>query len=215
MKNTFSFLLDLLNPHKLEQLLLGWQWMGYPILFGIVFAETGLLLGFCLPGDSLLFIAGFVSSTGILSIFWLNIALISAAILGDATGYLIGKKTGPRIFKKEDSIFFKKSHLIKTQKFYERHGGKTIVLARFIPIIRTFAPFVAGMANMSYKRFAVYNIFGGIGWVILMTASGYFLGNIPLVKRNFEKTVLLIIFVSILPLVWEGVKSKLTGSVDK
>lgn len=199
-----DFFFQLLNPHRLEALLFSWGWLGYPILFAIVFAETGLLIGFFLPGDSLLFIAGFVASTNILNIWWLNVLLILAAIIGDGVGYYLGRKTGPKVFTREDSILFHKSHLIRTQNFYERHGGKTIVLARFIPILRTFAPFVAGMGAMNYSRFACYNVFGGIGWVTLMTFAGYFLGNIPIVKQNFEKAVLLIIFLSITPLLFEG-----------
>jgi len=205
-----EFFFQLLNPSKLEALLYSWGWVGYPILFAIIFSETGLLLGFCLPGDSLLFIAGFVASTDLLNIYLLNILLIVAAIVGDSCGYYLGKKTGPRVFNREDSFFFHKAHLIRTQEFYKKHGGKTIVLARFIPIIRTFAPFVAGMASMPYSRFAFYNIFGGIGWVTLMTTCGYFLGNIPIIRRNFEKTVLVIIFLSILPLIWHGIRSRKT-----
>ncbi|MFH1263927.1 MAG: VTT domain-containing protein [Pseudomonadota bacterium] len=201
-----DFILRLLNPNELEMMLRSWGWLGYPILFGIVFAETGLLVGFFFPGDSLLFIAGFVASTGVLDITWLNLLLCAAAILGDGTGYFLGLRSGPKIFRREDSLFFRKSHLVRTQEFYEKHGGKTIVLARFIPIIRTFAPFVAGLGKMRYLRFAAFNVFGGIGWVVLMTGAGYFLGNIPIIRRNFERTVIVIVVLSVLPLVWHGLK---------
>jgi len=201
-----SFVFQLLDPNQLEALLLSWGWLGYPILFGIVFAETGLLAGFFFPGDSLLFIAGFVSSRGILNILWLNVLLMVAAIVGDGVGYYLGRKSGPRIFRREESVFFKKSHLIRTQEFYHRHGGKTVVLARFMPIIRTFAPFVAGMATMSYPRFLSYNVFGGVGWVLLMTLSGFWLGNIPVVRRNFELVVVLIVAISFLPVLWHGLR---------
>lgn len=206
MHEILTFLLNLLDPNQLELMLRAWGWLGYPILFAIVFAETGLLVGFFFPGDSLLFIAGFIASAGILEIVPLNILLMIAAISGDATGYFLGAKTGPKIFTREDSLFFRKSHLIRTHEFYERHGGKTIILARFIPIIRTFAPFVAGMGKMRYRRFAAFNIFGGIGWVLLMTCAGFYLGNIPLIRRNFEKTVILIIVISVLPVVWHAFK---------
>lgn len=202
---------QLLDPNQLEMMLRSWGWLGYPILFGIVFAETGLLVGFFFPGDSLLFVAGFIASVDILNIVWLDTLLVPAAILGNATGYFLGFKTGPKIFRREDSLFFRKSHLIRTQEFYERHGGKTIVLAQFIPIIRTFAPFVAGVAKMKYVRFASYNVFGAIFWIVSMTNAGYFFGNIPIVRRNFERAVILIILVSILPLAWHAVKEARRG----
>ncbi len=144
---------------------------GYIALAIIVFTETGLMIGFFLPGDSLLVTAGLFAAKGDLNIVVLNLLLMTCAITGDATGYYIGKKLGPALFRKEDSILFKKKHLIATQEFYERHGGKTIIIARFVPIIRTFAPVVAGMAGMKYRRFTVFNIIGGIGWVFSMTMS--------------------------------------------
>jgi membrane-associated protein len=202
------FLISLLNPTFLEELLRTWGWLGYPLLFAIIFSETGLLIGFFLPGDSLLFIAGFIASQGILHIGWLNLLLMVGAVSGDAVGYHLGKKIGPKIFTRDDSLFFHKSHIIKTQAFYEKHGGKTIILARFVPIIRTFAPFVAGMASMTYRRFLSFNVFGGIGWIASVSLAGYLFGNIPIVRRNFEKVVILIIFVSVLPLVFEYVRAK-------
>ena len=206
IKKLVSVCWDLLHPNRMEALLLAWGWLGYPILFGIVFAETGLLVGFFFPGDSLLFIAGFVASAGVLNIFWLNVLLCGAAILGDATGYFLGRKTGPKIFSRDDSFFFKRSHVVRTQEFYRRHGGKTIVIARFVPIIRTFAPFVAGVGQMGYGRFFAYNVFGGIGWVVSMTTAGYLLGNVPFIKRNFEATVIAIVVLSVLPLAWHAYK---------
>ena len=138
----------------------------------IVFAETGLMVGFFLPGDSLLVTAGLFAAKGDLNIVWLNLALIAAAIVGDATGYWIGRRAGKALYSRPDSFFFRKQHLIKTHEFYEKHGGKTIVIARFVPIIRTFAPVVAGAAEMTYRQFAMYNILGGIGWVLSMTLIG-------------------------------------------
>jgi membrane-associated protein len=178
-------------------------WWGYLLLFGIVFAETGLLVGFFLPGDSLLFTVGVVAGAGGLNIVAINIALIVAAVVGDAVGYTLGRKTGKAIFSRPDSRFFKREHLLRTQAFYEKHGGKTIIYARFVPIIRTFAPFVAGVAGMSYPRFLSFNVFGGIGWVMAMTLLGYKLGSVPVVRAHFEKVILGIIFVSVLPVLFE------------
>ena len=208
-----TFILDwvrtLTNPEQLIQLLtpLFSSWVGYALLFAIVFAETGLLMGFFLPGDSLLFLVGTVAGAGHLDLVAVNIALMAAAILGDTFGYLLGRQTGPRIFRRPDSRLFRREHLDRTRIFYEKHGGKTIIYARFVPIIRTFAPFVAGVGKMDYARFLSFNVFGGIGWVLAMTTLGYVLGEIPLVKRHLEKVILLIIFVSVLPLLAEGVKA--------
>ncbi len=191
-----SFLHNLLNPQTLAN-------GGYALLFLIVFAETGLLIGFFLPGDSLLFVAGAlaaVSATSHLNIAVLIPLLSVAAISGDAVGYLIGRKLGPALFSREDSKLFKRAHLLKTQAFYEKHGPKTIVMARFVPIVRTFAPTVAGAAEMDYKTFVTYNALGGIGWVTLSCLLGYFLGNIPIVKNNFEKAVIGIVLLSLLPI---------------
>ena len=160
-----------------------------------------MLIGFFLPGDSLLFVAGAyaASNPNNLHIVWLIILLSIAAISGDGVGYFIGRKLGRKLYERPDSRFFKKEHLIRTHDFYEKHGHKTIVLARFIPIVRTFAPTVAGVGEMTYLQFAIYNIFGGIGWICLMLLLGYFLGSVPWVKDNFEKAVLGIIFLSLLP----------------
>lgn len=178
---------------------------GYLALTAVVFAETGLLAGFFLPGDSLLVTAGLVCSLdNTLNIWVLNALLVTAAILGDSTGYWIGRQLGPRLFKKEDSLFFKRSHLIRTQKFYEKYGAKTIVMARFVPIVRTFAPTVAGIAGMNYKTFITYNVIGGLGWVLSMTLLGYFLGQtIPNIEHNIHYVALVIIVLSFLPILKE------------
>jgi membrane-associated protein len=168
----------------------------------IVYAETGLMIGFFLPGDSLLVIAGTVAAKGDLNIWWLNIALILAAIAGDATGYWIGKRAGQALYSRPNSFFFRREHLIKTHDFYEKHGGKTIVIARFMPIVRTFAPVVAGAAEMTYRHFAVYNILGGILWVTSMTLTGYFLGMAmgpEQIGKNLHLIVVIVIFISLLP----------------
>ena len=181
------------------------RWGGYFALAAIVFVETGLMVGFFLPGDSLLVTAGLFAARGTLNIVWLNVLLITMAILGDATGYLIGKKLGPALFRKKSSRFFKREHLVKTQLFYEKHGGKTIIIARFVPIIRTFAPVVAGIADMKYRRFAMFNIIGGIGWVVSMTMIGYLLGRtIPNIDKYIEYVIIAVVFLSVLPGIIEG-----------
>jgi membrane-associated protein len=173
-----------------------------------VFAETGLLMGFFLPGDSLLFTVGVVAGAGRLDIVLINIVLIAAAIIGDGVGYALGKRTGEAIFRRPDSRFFKQEYLRRTQEFYARHGGKTIIYARFVPIVRTFAPFVAGVAQMGYPRFLAFNVFGGIGWVVSLTTLGYTLGSVPLVRAHFEKVILTIILVSVSPIFIEYLRSR-------
>jgi membrane-associated protein len=166
----------------------------------VVFAETGLMVGFFLPGDSLLVIAGIAAAAGQLDIVWLNLAVCLAAVVGDATGYWIGYRTGKALYSRPNSFFFRRDHLIKTHEFYERHGGQTIVIARFMPIIRTFAPVVAGAATMTYRRFAAYNVVGGIGWVVSMTLTGYFLGRtVPNIEKNIHIVVAVVIGLSLLP----------------
>lgn len=180
----------------------------YAILATIVFAETGLLLGFFLPGDSMLFAAGVVAATTpTLSIVPLNILLIVCAIVGDAVGYQIGKRAGPSLFKREKSFFFRPQHIQRTKEFYDKHGGKTIIMARFIPIIRTFAPVVAGIAQMPYRRFVMFNVVGAVSWVVSMTALGFFLGKI-INPKDVDKIALLIIVVSVMPLVIEFLRSR-------
>ncbi|MBZ5611854.1 MAG: VTT domain-containing protein [Acidobacteriia bacterium] len=205
-----DFLRTLTTPERLIQLLstVLTGWLGYATLFGIVFAETGLLVGFFLPGDSLLFTIGVVAGAGQLNLALIIALLISASMLGDWSGYLLGRRAGPAIFNRPDSRFFKQDHLRRTEAFYEKHGGKTIIYAKFVPIIRTFAPFIAGVARMRYVRFLSFDIFGGVGWVSSMTILGYLLGEVPIVRRNFEKFVLLIIFVSLLPIFSHALRAK-------
>jgi membrane-associated protein len=206
-----DFLRTLTTPERLIQLLSTAMsgWAGYAMLTGIVFAETGLLVGFVLPGDSLLFTIGVVAGAGELNLVVIMLLLICASMLGDWSGYLLGRRAGPAIFNRPDSRFFKQEYLQRTKAFYEKHGGKTIIYAKFVPIIRTFAPFIAGVANMRYLRFLSFDIFGGVGWVFSMTILGYLLGEVAIVRRNFEKFVLLIIFVSLLPVIIHAVRAKL------
>ncbi len=197
---------------ELESLL---TWGGYPVLMFIIFAETGLLVGFFLPGDSLLVTAGVLVNAGLINPFGLstfanlllmNVVLMAMAILGDAIGYQIGFRAGPALFRKKKSFFFRQDHLVATQAFYEKHGGKTIILARFMPFARTFAPVVAGIAKMPYRRFALFNITGGVLWIFSMTFLGYFLGKIFDAKQ-IEKVIYLIIFVSVSPVAYGAIKS--------
>lgn len=191
-------LLDLF--HRVYDLPALIKWAGYFGLTAIVFSETGLLAGFFLPGDSLLVTAGLFSAQGYLNVWKLGLLLNSAAVIGNSTGYMIGKTTGPRIFRKEDSLLFNKKHLVRSHDFYERHGGKTIILAQFMPIVRTFAPLIAGVAGMKFKSFIIYNIVGSILWVWGMLLTGYFLATyVPGVVDHIEIVILLVIFVSILP----------------
>jgi membrane-associated protein len=185
------------------------RWGCYVALVAIVFIETGLLIGFFLPGDSLLITAGLVAAAGGLDIWWLNLLLSVAAIVGDSVGYAIGYRTGPRIFTREDSRWFNRAHLVRTREFYERHGGKTIVLARFIPIIRTFAPVVAGVGQMEYRRFLAYNVLGGIGWVASMTWAGYLLGHaIPDIGRYIHVVIVVVVILSCIPIGIEWWKAR-------
>jgi membrane-associated protein len=199
----------LTSPDRLIQLLspMFTSWLGYAVLFAIVFSETGLLVGFFLPGDSLMFLIGAVAGAGNLNLFVVNLVLMAAAILGDSFGYALGRRTGPAIFDRPDSRWFRREHLARTHAFYEKYGGKTIVYARFVPIVRSFAPFVAGVGKMNYARFVSFNVFGGIGWVFAMTMLGYLLGGVPIVKQHLEKVILLIILISVAPVVVEGVKA--------
>ncbi|MBI3952286.1 MAG: DedA family protein [Acidobacteria bacterium] len=180
----------------------------YLILFLIIFCETGLVVTPILPGDSLLFAAGAFAAHGSLDVIWLFILLSIAAVVGDTVNYWIGHYVGPRVFHEENIRFLKKEYLERTHQFYEKHGGKTIIIARFIPIIRTFAPFVAGIGRMTYWRFIAYNIFGGVGWIAVFVFGGYYFGNIPVVKRNFTFVIIAIIIISILPGVVEYVRQR-------
>lgn len=176
----------------------------YGFLFLIIFLETGLVITPFLPGDSLLFVAGAMAAVGDFNIWLLFVILITAAILGDTVNYALGKYFGEKVFSK----FIKKEHLEKTQTFFDKYGKKTIILARFVPIIRTFAPFVAGVGKMHYFTFLSFNIIGGLLWVTLFTFSGFFFGNLPVVKENLGFIILIIIFISLLPILWEYLKAK-------
>jgi len=200
-----KFLRALYQPEKLTELI---RSGGYVVLSAIVFSETGLFIGFFLPGDSLLFTAGLVASQGFFNVFYLATVLSLMAIIGDAVGYSIGYKAGAALYKRPDTLWFRRKHLLYAKEFYEEHGGKAIFLARFVPFARTFAPVVAGIAQMSYLRFASYNVFGGIFWVCSMTLAGYFLGSFPWVRHNLEKVVLLIVFVSVMPIVVEYFRNR-------
>jgi membrane-associated protein len=180
----------------------------YSILFVVIFVETGLVVMPFLPGDSLLFAAGTFAALGALDVRLLIVLLAGAAVLGDTVNYWIGHKIGQKAFSKEDARFFKKEYLDRTHAFYERHGGKTIIIARFVPIIRTFAPFVAGIGKMTYGRFLSFNVFGGAGWVALLVGAGYFFGTIPFVKKNFSVAILAIIVISTLPIAVEFLRNR-------
>ncbi len=205
-----DFLRSLTSPDGLRQLLtqVFSGWFGYLALCAIVFSETGLLVGFFLPGDSLLFTVGVVAGDGALNIAVVIPLLALSAIAGDSTGFWLGRRTGIAIFNRPDSRLFKREHLLRTKAFYEQYGGKTIVYARFIPIVRTFTAFVAGVAGMPYRRFLPYSVCGGFGWVLLCTLLGYGLGSLPLVRHNFDKAILVIIALSLLPTLLEFRKSR-------
>jgi membrane-associated protein len=182
------------------------RWGGLLALTVVIFSETGLLVGFFLPGDSLLVTAGLYCTSAtpgeapLLSIVWLNVFGILAAIAGDTVGYWIGAKSGPKLFTREQSLLFSRKHLLRTHEFYERHGGKTIIIARFMPIVRTFAPVVAGIGKMDYRRFLSFNVFGGMGWVFSMSMLGYLLGSVyPDITKHIDKVIIVIIAVSLVP----------------
>ena len=194
------------------------QWGGYVGLTAIVFAETGLVFGFFLPGDSLLVTAGLFASQPQfgLNVYLLGTILSVAAIVGDATGYWIGRMSGPRLFRKEESMFFKPKYLRQAHDFYERHGGKTIVIARFMPIVRTFVPVVAGAAGMNYGRFTFFNVFGGIFWIWSMLFTGYFLGRyIPGVDEHIELVIIIVVVLSITPGLYHWWKSRRAGAATQ
>jgi membrane-associated protein len=176
----------------------------YVVLFAIVFAETGLVVTPFLPGDSLLFAVGAIGARGVgVNLPVITVLLIVAAVLGDAVNYWIGFKLGPAVFRREDSKLLNKKHLAKAQEFYEKYGGKTIILARFVPIVRTFAPFVAGVGKMNFFRFWLFNVVGGIAWVLICVSAGYFFGNFEFVKKRFELVIVAIVVISVLPMVIE------------
>jgi membrane-associated protein len=226
MEGIFDSLMQLKDYVLNPKLLIDWMlvklgiWV-YAGLFFIIFAETGLAVGFFLPGDSLLVVAGLFAAAGKLNLAVLMGLLFVAAVIGDTVGYLSGRKMGRAIFSKPKSRFFNPKHIAKAHAFYEKHGGKTIVLARFVPIVRTFAPIVAGAAEMTYRNFIFYNIFGGLLWIVSMLSAGYFLGGLVeqfmrnvfgiegfLLEDHIDKVVIVVVFLSILPIIFEFVKAR-------
>lgn len=183
----------------------GWT---YLILFLIVFCETGLVVTPILPGDSLLFAAGAFAALGSLNVFWLFVLLSIAAVAGDTVNYWLGHWVGPKVFRRENVRFLNRKHLDRTHAFYERYGGKTIIIARFIPIVRTFAPFVAGIGRMTYWTFIAYNVIGGVAWVAICVFAGYYFGNLEIVKKNFSLVVVAIVLISVLPMLVEYIRHR-------
>jgi len=206
LKTVFDFVIHI-DVH-LSAIIQAYGTWTYLILFLIIFCETGLVVTPLLPGDSLLFAAGTFAAKGDLDVMWLFILLSIAAVLGDTANYWIGDYIGPRVFHKENVRFLNKEYLDRTHRFYEKYGGKTIIIARFVPIIRTFAPFVAGIGSMTYLRFISYNVIGGIAWIAAFVFAGYFFGNIPIVKQNFTIVISAIIVISILPGVIEFIRQR-------
>ncbi len=196
--------------HKLRDVQGLVAWGGYVGLTAIIFAETGLLIGFFLPGDSLIVTAGLLSAThDLMNVWLLGLLLTVASIVGNTVGYAVGKAAGPRLFTREDSLLFNKKHLVRAHEFYERHGGVTIILARFMPIVRTFVPVVAGMANMDLRRYTLFNVIGGVAWIWSMLMIGFVLGRyIPGVEKHIEAMILLIIFVSFLPAIISWLRNR-------
>ena len=214
MYDLLEFLKSLYNAERLLELVgtLLASPLGLVGLFAIVFAETGLLVGFFLPGDSLLFSVGVASGATSLNVWVLAGMLMCAAILGDNIGYFLGYHAGPRIFTRPKSRFFHPDHLQRTKDFYEKYGARAVVYARFIPIIRTCTPFIAGVARMRYSRFLFFSLFGGIFWIAFMTTLGYQLGQIPMVRKNFEKVVLAIVVLSVIPVILEARRNRVAVS---
>ena len=215
--DSIRWLIGLAKPENLRTLvnLGGAAWVGYAVMGAIIFSETGLLVGFFLPGDSLLFAAGFLASQDVFNIFALDAVLMVAAVVGDAVNYYVGLQMGQYVFERGRLRFVKHSHLMAAKAFYERHGGKAIVLARFAPLVRTFTPFVAGVARMGYRRFALYNIAGGVAWVLSMTLAGYWLGQIPWIQRNFELVVIGIVVISVMPLAVSALRHWMLPAIDE
>ena len=205
----FQLLIDFILhiDQHLNEIIQSFGLWTYAILFVVIFAETGLVITPFLPGDSLLFAAGTFAALGSLNVFVLWFVLFAAAVLGDTVNYWVGNKIGPRVFE-QDIRFLKREYLEQTQQFYDKHGGKTIVLARFVPIVRTFAPFVAGVGTMSYTRFLSFNVLGAFLWTALFVSLGYFFGNIPIIKENFELAIIGIVLISVIPMVYEWLKHR-------
>jgi membrane-associated protein len=208
IKDILDFFLHL--DDKLEDIINNYGFWTYLILFLIIFAETGLVITPFLPGDSLLFAAGTFAAGRGLNVWLLFVLLSVAAIIGDTVNYWVGHYVGPRVFYKDDVRFLNKKYLERTHAFYEKYGGKTIIIARFIPIIRTFAPFVAGIGSMTYWRFITYNVVGGILWVGICVFAGYFFGNIPIVKNNFSIVIIVIVLISVLPVIVEFIRHRMS-----
>lgn len=192
------------------------QSVGYIGIFLIVFAESGLLIGFMLPGDSMLFTAGILASQGYFNVWLLCALTFIAAVLGDNVGYAFGKRVGPRIFKKKDSLFFHQKYIDKSQAFFEKHGGKTLILARFTPVVRTFAPILAGVGRMEYRRFFFYNVIGAVLWAIGLTLMGYFLGSLmPDPERYIIPGIIVIVAISVLPSLWHIIRDRKNMALEK
>jgi len=188
------------------------KWGGLAMICGIIFAETGLMIGFFLPGDSLLVTAGVFAAAGHIDLYMMLLLVSLCAVVGDQLGYYIGQKTGPALFNREDSLLFKRSHVLRAQQFYEKYGSKTIVIARFVPIVRTFAPVVAGVGQMKYRRFVTYNVAGGILWVFSMVLLGYFVASVvPNIDKHIHKVIVVVVFLSILPAIIEFVRERRRG----
>ncbi len=209
IRQAIDFILHI--DRYLTQITSEYGYLTYGILFLIIFAETGLVVTPFLPGDSLLFAVGAIAALGSIDIFLIIVLLIIAAILGDTVNYWVGYFLKDKIMSGDKIKFINKKHIEKTHEFYEKYGGKTIIIGRFIPIVRTFAPFVAGVGSMDYKKFIAYNIVGGILWILIFTIAGYFFGNLPVIKRNFTFVIFGIIFISILPAIIEYIRTKNSG----
>ena len=207
MLESFLHLLrSLYNPDGLKELI---RWGGAPLVCGIVFIETGFFVGFFLPGDSLLITAGIFAAADVVPLRWLLLPVMACAIVGDQIGYWIGRSAGPALYRREDSLLFRRSHLQRAHDFYEKYGGRAVILARFVPIVRTFCPPVAGAANMPYARYVMFDIVGGIGWVSATILGGYFLGrNVPNISQRIHYVILVVIVLSILPAVISILRSR-------
>lgn len=209
MLDTIREILHWFSAENIQTVLENYGTYAYWVVFAIIFAETGLLIGFFLPGDSLLFVTGFVASQhGFSHLLFLWAILSVAAVVGDQIGFYIGHKTGDAIWNRPDGWLFKRRYVEQTHAFYERHGAKTIILARFVPIVRTFAPFMAGVARMDYRTFVTYNVVGGIGWVLSMTTLGYFLGQVPFLKKHLDLAVIVVVLLSLTPIAIEFLRHR-------